>query len=386
MVKYNRLFLSKLKELKRNALYRDLRITNNMGTRIGINKKIAINFTSNDYLGLSIEPKVIARTKESLRYVSQCSSRLISGNSRILEELESELADHRRTDSSLVYTSGYCAILGTLSTILDKDTIVFSDSQNHASIIDGCRLSRSEVKVFAHQNTDQLLDLMSKVESKKILITEGVFSIGGDVSNLKTICKIAKDFKALMIVDDAHGDFVYGKNGSGVPSYFGVDNLVDIHISSLSKGLGCFGGYVAIDKTLRSYLINKSRQFIYTSALPSHLCVAALSALKIANSGKLQARLFDNVRRMSSNLMKYGFNIGASVSQIIPIIVGSEKIASKFSKLLLDKGIFVQALRYPSVERGHAVLRVSITAMHSVRELDAGVEALYTIGKKLNII
>jgi glycine C-acetyltransferase len=386
LVNYNRLFLSKLKELKRDTLYRDLRITKNIGTRIRINKREAINFTSNDYLGLSIDPKVIARTRESLQYVSQCSSRLVSGNSRSLEDLESELATHRRTASSLVYTSGYCAILGTLSTILNKDTVVFSDSLNHASIIDGCKLSRSEVKIFAHQNTDQLLDLISKVNRRKILITEGLFSIGGDLSNLKVICKIAKDFKALMIVDDAHGDFVFGRNGSGVPSHFGVDKLVDIHISSLSKGLGCFGGYVAVDQTVRSYLINKSRQFIYTSALPSHLCVAALTAIKIANTGKLQTRLFNNIRRMSTNLKKHGFNIGESVSQIIPIIVGSEKIATGFSKLLLDKGIFVQPLRYPTVKKGHAVLRISITAKHSLRELDTGLESIYIIGKKLKII
>ena len=286
----------------------------------------------------------------------------------------------------MVYTSGYCAILGILSTILDKDTVVFSDRLNHASIIDGCRLSRSKVKIFAHQNLDHLTDLMSKVEGRKILITEGLFSIGGDLSNLKAICKIAKDFNALTIVDDAHGDFVFGKNGSGVPSYFGVNNLVDIHISSLSKGLGCFGGYVAVDKTIRLYLINKSRQFIYTSALPSHLCVAALTALKIANSGNLQARLFDNIKRMSINIKKYGFNIGESVSQIIPLMIGSEKIAIKFSKLLLDKGIFVQPLRYPSVEMGRAVLRISITAAQSVHEIDACVEAIYTAGKKLKII
>jgi glycine C-acetyltransferase len=386
LVGHNRSFLSKLEELKKNNLYRDLRPTRKMGTRIGVNGRVAINFTSNDYLGLSIEPKVIAKTVDSLRYVSQCSSRLVSGNSQQLEELESELARHRKTASSLVYTSGYCAILGILSTILDKDTVVFSDRLNHASIIDGCRLGRSKVKIFAHQNLDHLTDLMSKVEGRKILITEGLFSIGGDLSNLKAICKIAKDFNALTIVDDAHGDFVFGKNGSGVPSYFGVNKLVDIHISSLSKGLGCFGGYVAVDKTIRSYLINKSRQFIYTSALPSHLCVAALTALKIANTGNLQARLFKNIKRMSINIKKYGFNIGESVSQIIPLMIGSEKIAIKFSKLLLDKGIFVQPLRYPTVEMGRAVLRISITAAQSVHEIDACVEAIYTAGKKLKII
>ncbi len=268
----------------------------------------------------------------------------------------------------------------------DKQTTVFSDESNHASIIDGCRLSNSKIKVFRHNDIENLLELVRGVKGKKILVTEGIFSIGGDMSKLKSICKLAKEFGLFTIIDDAHGDFVFGKNASGTPSELGVNALIDVHISSLSKALGCFGGYVASTKIVRDYLINKSRQFIFSSAIPTHLCKSALSGINIAKKGILQRKLFKNVTLLHEGLMDMGFDIGDTCSQIIPVHVGSEKLAIKFADVLLQKGILVHPMRFPTVKKGCAVLRLSLNASHTKAQVNYTLDQLEVIGKKHNII
>jgi glycine C-acetyltransferase len=206
------------------------------------------------------------------------------------------------------------------------------------------------------------------------------------MSNLNSICNFAKEFGVFTIVDDAHGDFVFGKNGSGTPSELKVNNLVDIHISSLSKALGCFGGYVACNEMVRDYLINRSRQFIFTSALPTHLCNSALYAISIAKKGILQRRLFNNVRFLQNGLRKIGYDIGNSCSQIIPIHIGSENLAVKFADKLLQKGIFVHPMRFPTVKMGCAVLRLSLSASHTKEQLIYTLKELKNIGKKHKVV
>jgi glycine C-acetyltransferase len=375
-----------ISKLKTENLYRRLRIVENQNGSLIVDKKKIINFNSNDYLGLSSNQAIIKNMVKEFDEISQCSSRLVGGNHINIEKLEQVLSKHRKTESSLVYTTGYSAVQGVISTLSDRDTTIFSDELNHASIIDGCRLGNAKMKIFRHNDTEHLLELLGGVSGKKILVTEGIFSIDGDMSNLNSICNFAKEFGVFTIVDDAHGDFVFGKNGSGTPSELKVNNLVDIHISSLSKALGCFGGYVACNEMVRDYLINRSRQFIFTSALPTHLCSSALYAISIAKRGILQRRLFNNVRFLQNGLRKIGYDIGNSCSQIIPIHIGSENLAVKFADKLLLKGIFVHPMRFPTVKMGCAVLRLSLSASHTKEQLIYTLKELKNIGKKHKVI
>ena len=286
-----------LAELKKYNLYRRPHRIEVYGARALVNGVEKVHLCSNDYLGLSRNPLVLKEARFSLRHISQCSSRLVAGNAPKLLELEEQIAKHRDTESSLLYPNGYMANLGVITSIANKGTTIISDELNHASIIDACRLSRAIIKVFRHNDLEDLETLLRSTTGDKIVITEGVFSMNGDFSDLDQICCLAKDYNAMMIVDDAHGDFIFGSPGSysGVPGYFDVKGMIDVNVSSLSKGLGCFGGYVACSKLLRELLINKSRQFIYTSALPEHLSAAALAAVPLAEKGNLQHRLFRNV-------------------------------------------------------------------------------------------
>jgi glycine C-acetyltransferase len=391
----NELFDVQLEKIKRSNLYRKLRTVSadyRTGVRTVDGKVITVHLCSNDYLGLSQNAKILNKTSSSLSQVSQCSSRLIAGNFPELIELEEKLAEHRCTEASLVYPTGYMANVGLITAITDKETIIFSDQLNHASIIDGCRLSGATVKVFHHNDPIHLHELLQKCRryKRKLVIVEGIFSMDGDIANLEDICNIAKSSGALIIVDDAHGDFIFGSTSSkffsGVPAYVGVNSDIDIHTSSLSKALGCFGGYVATTSLVRDILVNKSRQFIYTSALPQHLSVSALAAITLADRGNRQKKLFHNIRFFGDELKRIGLTRRKPDSQIIPIIIGSEKLAVEFSNKLLDDGIFLQAVRYPTVEKGSARLRVSLTSSHNSHQLKSAIDSMESIGRRLKLI
>ena len=336
-----------------------------------------INFSSNDYLGLSKNKAILRQLKEHIKsQISQCSSRLISGSSSKIDNLEKNLSNHRGTQSTLIFPTGYMANLGVISAIGSKETVIFSDRLNHASIIDGCKLSNSHIMVFPHNDFSILEALVKKTNiKKKIIITEGIFSMDGDFSNLKEISKISKKNDCILIVDDAHGDFIVGdnilKNYSGTPSFFNISKDVDIHISSLSKGLGCFGGYVSSSKLICKYLINKSRPFIFTSAIPDFLCGIANIALTKVKDDIYQKKLYDNIDYFhkiteENNIM----NVKKTrFSPIIPIVIGHEKKTMDISRKLLKKGFYVQAIRYPTVDKNQARLRVSLSAEHQKHQI-----------------
>jgi glycine C-acetyltransferase len=370
--------------LEKRGLYRHLRTVVARGPTAKVDGQEVINLCSNDYLGLSKNKQVIEKTITALHEVSQCSSRLLAGNHPKIIELEDLLACHRRTESALVYPTGYTANLGVIMTIADKSSTIFSDELNHASIVDACRLSGATILVFRHNDTDHLEELMRRSQGRKIVITEGIFSMDGDMGKLSEIQSIADHHDAITIIDDAHGDFIFGPTFSGIPAKLGVN--FDVHISSMSKGLGCFGGYVATTFSIRELLINTSRQFIYTSALPDHLCSSAIAAIPIAKSGYLQKRLEWNILYFSSAMRRLGFEIGNSSSQIIPVIVGKEVQALELSNELLKEGVYVQAIRYPTVKKGHARLRISLSAMHRQKHLDSATAAFERAGKKTGII
>ena len=375
---------NRLDFLKDRGLYRHLRTVVPKGPTAIVNGKEVINLCSNDYLGLSSDKHVIDRTITSLQEVSQCSSRLIAGNHPNFIELEDMLASHRRTESALVYPTGYTANLGVLTTIADKSTTIYSDELNHASIVDACRLTDATVVVFRHNDGNHLEELIGQGRGRKIVITEGIFSMDGDIGKLSEIQTIADRHNAITIIDDAHGDFIFGPTFSGTQAELGVN--FDIHISSMSKALGCFGGYVATALPIRELLLNTSRQFIYTSALPDHLCSAAITAIPVAKSGHLQKRLRRNVVYFSSALKRVGFEIRNPVSQIIPLIVGKETKAVEFSNYLLNEGVFVQAIRYPTVRKGCARLRITLTAIHQQEHLDYAADMFERVGKKTGFL
>lgn len=381
--------------MRSSYLYRSLNVDDSTegSARIRHNYQEGIlNFCSNDYLGISTQNEVVQTTKKSLRQISPCSSRLITGNTAELERLEGMLALHRKTEAALVFPTGYMANLGTITALGGKNCVIFSDELNHASIIDGCRLSGAEVKIFRHNDVHDLEQKIKLVKrtSRKIVVTEGVFSVDGDFADLKKMSEITHSYNALLIVDDAHGDFIFGSLGdrsySGVPSYFGVNSRVDFHISSLSKALGCFGGYVATTNQMRELLINRSRQLIYTSSIPSHLCVSAMSAIEVVKKGYLQKRLFRNIELLGGELYKIGLVADRPSTQIISVLIGSEKNAIKFSNLLLKKGILIQPLRFPTVQKGLSRIRISLSALHTLPDIRNAAKAIRATAAKLKLI
>ena len=364
----------KLDELKNQNLYRSLKHVKINGPFITIGTKKLVNFCSNDYLGLSgqkITPKQL-----------QSSSRLVSGNDESFIKLEKKLSAHKSKESALVFPTGYMANLGAIPALIDDNSTIFSDELNHASIIEACRLSNAKVQVYRHNDVDDLRKKIIKTKSRKFIITEGIFSMDGDFVNLSEISEIAQKTDSVTIIDDAHGDFTVGKDGKGTPNHFGIKN-VDVYISSLSKGLGSFGGYVASTKPVIDLCINKARSFIYTSALPSFLVELSLSRLK-QDRKKSQRRLEQNVSQLSSGLKQIGYDI-KSKTHIIPIIIGNEKKTLEFGRFMYNNGIFAQPIRYPTVPKNSARLRVSVTAWLSKTQIDDALSIFEKAGKKFDL-
>jgi glycine C-acetyltransferase len=379
-----------LQEYKDKNIYRELLTSEIKGNTFYLGNKKVINLCSNDYLGLSQNNIILSKIRDSLTQVSPCSSRLVSGNNINIIKLERILATHRSSENALVYPTGYMANLGVITAISSSEHAIFSDSLNHSSIIDACRLAKSnKIIIFEHNNPDHLERLLKNSKAKKIIVTEGIFSMDGDMARLELLSELAKKHDSILILDDAHSDFVFGNLGNygGIPEHFGVENDVDIHISSLSKGLGCFGGYVASSNLIRDLLINKSRQFIYTSAIPEHLCLAAITAVSFLKKNKnIQKKFFVRIKWFINQLNQLGFNIGTTSSHIIPIIIGDEKVTLDFSKELFKKGIFIQAIRYPTVSLGKARLRISLNMSLQQSHLNYVINCLDKLGKKYKLI
>ncbi|MHA7647288.1 aminotransferase class I/II-fold pyridoxal phosphate-dependent enzyme [Nitrosopumilus sp. S4] len=349
-----------LENIRKNNLYRSLRYGKASKADIIIDGKKLLNLCSNDYLGIPV-------TKIKINQL-QSSSRLVSGNDKSYKKLENILAKHKSKQKSLIYPTGYMANLGTISSIVNKGDLILSDELNHASIIESCKLSNAKVSVYKHNDMD---DLNKKIKSKaknKFIISEGIFSMDGDFSSLKEITEISEKNNAITIIDDAHGDFVVGKDGKGTPSHFNVTKKIDVYISSLSKGLGSFGGYVASQNNVIDLCINKAKSFIYTSALPSFLIEYAIQRIQ-TNREKQKKRLEKNISHLSKGLKKIGYEV-RSESQIIPIIIGDEKAALDFGSFLFKNGVYAQPIRYPTVPNNQARLRISVTAWLTKTDID----------------
>ena len=365
----------KLSEIKKNNLLRTLQDSRIEKQYIKINKKKLLNFSSNDYLG--IKPSKIKYSQ------FQSSSRLVSGNDQSFTTLEKKLSEHKSQEKTIIYPTGYMANLGVVSALAGKQDTIFSDELNHASIVEACKLSGSKIKIFKHNDMDDLGKKIKKVKGRKFLVTEGIFSMDGDWSKLNEITEIAEKKGLITILDDAHGDFVLGKDGRGTGEFFNVQKRIDVYISSLSKGLGSFGGYASGRKDLIDLCINTSKTFIYTSALPSSINQYSLKRFN-SNREAYRKRLWKKINQFHHRLSEIGFST-TSTSQIIPIIIGSEKKVIEFSKFLMTKGVFAQAIRYPTVKKNQARIRISISGWLSEKEIEISIDVLEKARSKFNL-
>ncbi len=367
---------NKLESIKKQNLYREIRFGHVNEAFINIKNKKLVNFCSNDYLGISIS--------DTISRQMQSSSRLVGGNDISFQILEKKLAKHKSQEDSLIFPTGYMANVGVISTIIEKNDLILSDELNHASIIEACKLTGAKISIYKHNDINDLSSKLNQHHKRKFVISEGIFSMDGDYANLKEIVEVAEKKDAIIILDDAHGDFTVGKDGKGTPNHFGVTKKIDLYVSSLSKGLGSFGGYVTTQKNIIEFLINRSKSFIYTSALPSFLVKYSLKKLN-SNREKQRKKLWENVELLSSGLKQLGYNFDSS-THIIPLIIGNEKTALEFGKYLFIKGIYALPIRYPTVPKNKARIRISVTAWLTKKHIENALRVFELSAKKFGII
>ncbi len=341
--------------------------------RVKRDDKEYLMMASNNYLGLTFDSRVIEGALKGTQQYGTGSggSRLVSGTFPLFTDLENELAKFKNTEKALVFNTGYMANVGTISAIADKNTIIFSDALNHASIIDGCRLSRGAVKAYSHCDVDELKYLLKQVDrnARKLIVTDGVFSMDGDVAPLDKLYELSRDYNALLMVDDAHATGTIG-NGHGTAAYFNLEKEIDIQLGTLSKSLGSVGGYVAANSTIIDYLVNTSRSFIFSTALSPADIGAALAALKVLDTdtsvlGRLQA----NVNYMADQLISMGID-STNETPIFPILIGSNEDTLAVSDYLYEAGIIGTAIRPPTVPIGESRIRLTVTAAHNKEQIE----------------
>ena len=369
----------KLKELKRNHLFREFRtITSSCSNIVRFKNKDCIMLASNNYFGLNTHPYVIKAAKDAVeKYGSgNAASRLIV-NLNIHQMLEQELAKYKKCESALVYTSGYATNIGIISSIVGKEDLILSDELNHASIIDGCRLSKADINVYKHCDVKYLENKLKKSKNKKILVvTDSVFSMDGDIAPLRKIIELKKKYQFMLMIDDAHATGILDTNLNGI----------DIHMGTLSKALASQGGFVAGSSELIDYLRNTSRSFMFSTGLSPANTSAALSALEIIKEDKqLKINLLKNADYLREGLRKLGFQVGGEL-QIIPLIIGDNKKTMQFQKLLEEDGVFVTGIRPPTVPDNTSRLRISVMATHTKEQLDRALESFKKVGIEFGLI
>ena len=367
--------------LKQAGLSRHLRTVMRAPTgRIVLDGREVINLASNNYLGLSTHPKVIEAAVEATRAfgTGASGSRLISGNSELYATLEATLAKAKGTEAALVFSSGYAANTGTIPVLADERALILSDALNHASIIDGCRLSRATRRVYRHCDVAHLKTLLagSTGFQRRLIITDGVFSMDGDIAPLPDICEVAAQHDAMVLVDDAHGFGVLGEDGGGTVAHFGLQNSGIIQMGTLSKAVGGLGGYIAGSRALIELLINRARSFIFTTGLPPATLAAATAALNVIRSSpELRHRLLSHAKRLKIALVKLGFDLLPSETQILPVVLGSPQRAVQVAEGLFSEGVFAPAIRPPAVPSGTSRLRVTVMASHTDADIEQAIDA-----------
>jgi len=381
-----------LETLKQQGLYRRLRILEDeQKAKTTFDHRQVVNLSSNNYLGLTTHPKLRERALAATRRlgVGSGSVRTIAGTMDIHMELERRLAEFKNTEAVVVFQSGFAANAGTVAAVLTSDDVVVSDELNHASIVDGCRLSRATIKVFPHKDVDAARRVLQALPAskRKLLITDGVFSMDGDLGALPDLCALAEEFGCIMMVDDAHASGVFGKNGRGTIDHFGVHGRVDIQVGTLSKAIGALGGYVAGSRALVDFLCHRARPFLFSTSHPPAVAAACIAAIDVVmEEPQIIDRLWDNTRFFKAGLTALGFNTGMSESPITPVIVGEAALAMKLSDRLFEEGVFAQGIGFPTVPRDRARLRTIVTATHTRDDLQFALDAFAKVGRRLGVI
>jgi len=382
---------SELESLKQQGLYRQLRILEGeQSHKTTFDQRQVVNLSSNNYLGLTTHPKLRERALDAVRRlgVGSGSVRSIAGTMDIHMELECRLAAFKKTEAVVVFQSGFAANAGTVAAVLTKDDVVISDQLNHASIIDGARLSRASIKVFPHKDVDAARRILAELPAgqRKLLITDGVFSMDGDLGAVPALCAVAEEFGCIMMVDDAHASGVFGKNGRGTIDHFGVHGHVDIQVGTLSKAIGALGGYVAGSRALIEFLYHRARPFLFSTSHPPAVVAACIAAIDVLEQEpELIERLWDNTRFFKAGLTALGFNTGLSESPITPVIAGDGALAMKLSDRLFQEGVFAQGIAFPTVARDAARVRTIVTATHTRDELQFALDVFARVGRELGI-
>lgn len=379
-------------ELRRQGLFRPLRVLGTpQDTEITVDGKAVLNLSSNNYLGLTTHPRLKAAMVAATEKWGAGSGavRTIAGTMAIHEELEARLADFKHTEASLVFQSGFTANLGVLQVLVKEGDVIISDELNHASIIDGIRLSKAERSIFKHRDLEDLERHLEKHRDKrvKLVVTDGVFSMDGDIAPLPGIVERAEAHGAVVMVDDAHASGVLGLNGRGTVNHFGLDGRVDLQMGTLSKAIGVLGGYVASAQSVREFLIYRARPFLFSTSHPPGVAAACMAALDVLlEEPQRIERLWKNTGRFKQGLKRLGFDTGPSETPITPVIVGKGVVANQLSDLLFQRGVFAQGIGYPTVPEGRARIRTIVTSAHTDAQLDRALEAFESAGRELGVI
>jgi glycine C-acetyltransferase len=387
-----------LNELKAKGTYFRLRELDDAQDAVcTFDGKKVINLASNNYLGLCNHPKLKEAAIEATKQhgVGAGAVRTIAGTLKIHMELEQQIARFKNVEACVVFQSGFTANAGTVSSILGKEDFIISDELNHASIIDGARLSKAKIKVFRHKDVEHAEELLEEIKNepgRKLIITDGVFSMDGDIGPLPELCDLAEKYNAIMMVDDAHASGVLGRNGRGTIDHFNVHGRVDIQVGTLSKAIGSIGGYVCGSKDLIEFLYHRARPFLFSTGHPPSVTATCMAAFDLLEKEPERIeRLWDNTRYFKRELGTLGFNIGgvntpASETPITPIIVGDGRLTMEFSRELFNEGVLGTGIAFPTVPEGKARIRTIMTANHTREMMDQALETLKRVGKRLGIL
>ncbi len=381
-----------LNSLKSQGLYRHLRILEDeQKAHTTFDHRSVVNLSSNNYLGLTTHPKLRAAAIEAIRKygVGSGSVRTIAGTMALHMALERPLAAFKKVEAVVVFQSGFAANAGTVSAVLTKDDAIVSDELNHASIIDGARLSRATIKVFPHKDVDRAREILRELpkDQRKLLITDGVFSMDGDLGPVPALCDLAEEFGCVMMVDDAHASGVFGAEGRGTVDHFGCHGRVDIQVGTLSKAIGALGGYVAGTKDFIEFLYHRARPFLFSTSHPPAVTAACIAALEVLETEpRWMEQLWANTRFFKKGLKDLGFDIGISESPITPVIAGDGALAMRLSDRLFEDGVFAQGIAFPTVPKGRARVRTIVTATHTPADLQFALDTFAKVGRELGII
>ena len=381
-----------LADLKTQGLFNNIKVIDSpMDAHVTIDGKTLINLCANNYLGLANHPRLKEAAKNAIdQYgIGPGAVRTIAGTMTLHEQLEQRLAQFKKSEAVVTLQSGFTANLATVPAVVGKGDVIFSDELNHASIIDACRLSRAQVVRYTHNDVEDLRRVINETTeyNRRLIITDGVFSMDGDIAPLPELVKIAQEHNMMIMVDDAHGEGVLGRGGRGIVDHFDLHGQVDIEVGTMSKAFGAVGGIVAGKQEIIDWIKQRGRPFLFSSAMTVPDVAACLEAVDILeNSDELVQRLWSNGKFFQTELQKLGFDTGDSATPIIPVMLGEAEVAQEFSKQLFNEGVFAMAIGFPTVPKGKARIRVMNSAVHSTADLEEALSIFETVGKRMELI